>query len=226
MENNRKQSTPCCLDLHGLCSSPGSNKRAFFRNRLAPSGVQVLAPDLNVPTFEELTLTAQMTSARGFIEEQICGRPAVLIGSSLGGLVSLLVANAHPELVKAMLLIAPATRFIGRRLPQLAGTDLAGWERTGYIELLHYADQRMHRLGFQLARDARQYDFQALEIACPTLIVHGTEDDVTSLALSEAFAASRPNVSLAPIPGGDHSLAEHLDKVWELSTAFLTTALE
>ena len=45
--------------LHGFASSPGANKARMFAQRLAPLGVTLHAPDLNVPTFETTTLTAQ-----------------------------------------------------------------------------------------------------------------------------------------------------------------------
>lgn len=41
--------------LHGLCSSPGSNKRRFLQGKLAPFGLENHAPELNVPSFEGLT---------------------------------------------------------------------------------------------------------------------------------------------------------------------------
>jgi pimeloyl-ACP methyl ester carboxylesterase len=45
------------------------------------------------------------------VADAIChfGPPAVLIGNSMGGLISKMVAASHPELVTALVLIAPAT---------------------------------------------------------------------------------------------------------------------
>lgn len=219
------RTTASCLYLHGLCSSPGSKKRHFLQEKLGPAGVEVLAPDLNVPTFESLTLSAQVEAVADFVQGPPSLAPVVLVGSSLGGLVSLLYAASHPQQVKAMLLIAPAVRFIGNRLSQLAGTDLAGWESRGHIEMVHYTDNLVHHLGFQIVEDARKYEFDALHVPCPTLIIHGTADEVTSFSLSEAFAGSRPNVSLAPVPGADHSLSDYLEQVWELADHFLRSAL-
>jgi pimeloyl-ACP methyl ester carboxylesterase len=43
--------------------------------------------------------------------DDLCDGPQVLVGSSMGGWVALLVAQARPDLVKALVLIAPAPDF-------------------------------------------------------------------------------------------------------------------
>lgn len=42
-----------------------------------------------------------------FLRDEI-GEPAVLVGNSMGGLLSLLVASSHPELVDRLILVCPA----------------------------------------------------------------------------------------------------------------------
>lgn len=207
--------------LHGLCSSPGSNKRRFLQGKLAPLGIEVHAPQLNVPSFEELTITAQVGAVGTFLRELAPPGKVVFIGSSFGGLISLLYARANPEAVARLLLIAPTTRFLGHGLPALAGTTMEGWKETGYIEMLHYSDDRIHRLGYQLVQDAATYDFSALTVPHPVLIVHGDADEVVPFERSVAWAGRHPNARLVPIAGGDHSLGDRLDGVWELSREFL-----
>ncbi len=209
--------------LHGLCSSPESTKARYFREQLAPLGVSLVAPDLNRPTFETLTLTAQVAEIRRFLDEiqPASDVPFVCIGSSLGGLAALLFAHHHPERVQRLLLIAPATRFVGDRLPLLAGSTAEQWKERGYLKLLHQAHGRVRRLGYQLKEDADSFDFSALHVPHPILLLHGTDDEVVPLERSREFARSRPNVTLVTIPGGDHQLGGHLDVIWSLSRDFL-----
>jgi hypothetical protein len=207
--------------LHGLCSSPRSAKATFFSARLAEEGRSLAAPDLNRPTFDTLTLTAQVEETRRFLDTLSGDGPVVLIGSSLGGLVALLFAHQYPERVQRILLIAPATRFVGDGLPALAGTTLEGWRQTGYLELLHHADNQIHRLGFQLKEDAARYDFDTLQVPQPILLIHGTMDEVVPYQRSLAFAAKRPNVRLIPIEGGDHQLGQVFHELWQVSRDFL-----
>ena len=53
-----------------------------------------------------------------FIRE-VVGSPGVLVGNSMGGMVSLLLAAAHPELVAGLVLIDPSIP-VPRQRPDLA----------------------------------------------------------------------------------------------------------
>ena len=207
--------------LHGLCSSPGSNKRRFLQRKLAPSGLEIHAPELNVPSFEGLTISAQVEAVGAFLRDLAPPGRVVLVGSSFGGLISLLYAQANPEAVARLLLIAPTTRFLGTGLPALVGTTMAGWKEAGYIEMLHYSDDRIHRLGYQLVEDSATYDYHKLTVPHPVLIVHGDADEVVPFERSVAWSARHPNARLVAIAGGDHSLGERLDEVWQLCREFL-----
>ena len=214
-------SHPTYVYLHGLCSSPGSNKRRFLQEKLAPLGVEVHAPELNVPSFEGLTITAQVEAVGRFLAALDPPGKVVFIGSSFGGLVSLLYSQANPDAVARLLLIAPTTRFLGHGLPVLVGTTMDGWKAAGHIEMLHYSDDRIHRLGYQLVEDAATYDYDKLTVPHPVLIVHGDADEVVPFERSVAWAGRHPNARLLAIPGGDHSLGERLDEVWDFSRTFL-----
>jgi len=205
--------------VHGLSSSPQSKKGLVMADGLASRGHVLLRPDMNLPSFEQLTLTAQVEALERLAAE-LCG-PLTLVGSSLGGLVSLIFASRHPDRVRRLLLIAPAFKVVGHRLASMAGTTLSEWQRQGHIEMVHYADNRMHRLGYQLVQDANGFDFESLSPAMPTLIVHGTQDEVIPVDTVRAWAARRNGVRLVELPGGDHSLQTCFDLLWQESREFL-----
>lgn len=80
--------------------------------RLARSH-RVLAPDLagfglTPPAGRRATVQANQRLLNAFIEALSGGERVVLIGNSMGGLVSLLQAAAHPARVAALVLINPA----------------------------------------------------------------------------------------------------------------------
>ena len=63
------------------------------------------------PPAGEDGLDAMTAALVGFLEEVVeeaAGAPAVLIGNSMGGLVSTLIAGERPDLVAALVLVAPA----------------------------------------------------------------------------------------------------------------------
>lgn len=79
--------------LHGLDSSPQGTKSRLLRSHYPDCLIPSLPPDLD---------------ERVLIVEREIHAPTFLIGSSLGGLTALMFAMTHPELVAALLLLAPA----------------------------------------------------------------------------------------------------------------------
>jgi pimeloyl-ACP methyl ester carboxylesterase len=74
---------------------------------------RVVAPDL--AGFGRTRSSGRSTSVahnakllRRFVEEVLGGGPVVLVGNSMGGLISLMVAARHPELVSGLVLVDPA----------------------------------------------------------------------------------------------------------------------
>jgi predicted esterase YcpF (UPF0227 family) len=79
--------------LHGLDSSPHGTKARLLKTRYSDCLIPSLPPDIH----------ERVRRVKEILEE-----PTVVIGSSLGGLTALMVAMAHPELMDALLLLAPA----------------------------------------------------------------------------------------------------------------------
>lgn len=57
------------------------------------------------------SLSSVLAQVSKFLEEKVGSQPAVLVGNSLGGFVSLATAAARPDLVKGVVLINGAGRF-------------------------------------------------------------------------------------------------------------------
>lgn len=60
------------------------------------------------PPASDWELTTLRDAIAAYIEEEI-GAPAIVVGNSMGGLLAEMVASERPELVAALILIAPAT---------------------------------------------------------------------------------------------------------------------
>src|SRR5476651_1920345 len=69
--------------LHGFGSGPSSSKAAHAHARLAERGIPLEAPDLNQPSFFDLTVTRMLARLDAIYAERPA--PLALIGSSLGG---------------------------------------------------------------------------------------------------------------------------------------------
>jgi pimeloyl-ACP methyl ester carboxylesterase len=109
-------SGPLIVFVHGLEGS------AYNWNLVAPHltpSHRVVAPDLSGFGYTPpLDRGSSVEANAELIAETIrhFGRDAVLIGNSMGGLISLIVAEQHPDLVRGLVLIGPAapvTNWLG-----------------------------------------------------------------------------------------------------------------
>jgi pimeloyl-ACP methyl ester carboxylesterase len=100
---------PPIVLVHGLGGSANGFSRVLLG--LAKRYSRVLAPDLPGNGFSAarapLSLRDQLDVLEGFIEQTV-GGPAVVVGNSLGGALSLSLAIERPQRVRALVLIAPA----------------------------------------------------------------------------------------------------------------------
>jgi len=186
--------------LHGFSSGPGGNKGRFAREWAEARGIPCHAPDLNLPTFETLTLTAQVAAVEALL--RTLASPPVLVGSSLGGFVATAVAHRGAPL-SALILLAPAIHFARRRS---TGADWAEYRAQGWMTCLHHAQGQPLRLGPELLHDLPNWlDDDAWRIPVPTTILHGRADAAVPLAESEAYAQRNPGTRLHVLED-DHGL--------------------
>jgi pimeloyl-ACP methyl ester carboxylesterase len=96
--------------VHGLGGS--AVNWAALAPSLAHHG-RVVAPDL--AGFGRTQSSGRSTNVahnakllRRFVEEVLGGGPVVLVGNSMGGLISLMLTDRHPELVSGLVLVDPA----------------------------------------------------------------------------------------------------------------------
>lgn len=194
----RARATVVALDLPGHGDAPGARgdmpSWALVRDRVLP---------------------ALFTATRG-LPDQPDGLPPVLLGHSMGGVLALDHALAHPRDLAALVLSAPALRSamppwwklalanVARATMPAAGipTGLAveGLTRDAEVLSLYRGDPRVHdrispRLYFAL-EEARQRCLRgARSLQVPTLVLQGMDDGVVdpkgALELASAAPAER-----------------------------------
>ncbi|WP_257310983.1 YqiA/YcfP family alpha/beta fold hydrolase [Geothrix fuzhouensis] len=186
--------------LHGFSSSPGGNKGRVTRQWAEARGIAFHAPDLNLPTFETLTITAQVEAVEALVRS--LPDPPVLVGSSLGGFIATAVAHRGSRL-KAMILLAPAIHFASRRL---VDTGWAAYRAQGEMEVFHHGVGKPMRLGPDLLRDLPSWrGDDAWRLSVPTVVLHGRADAAVPVAESEAYTARNPEATLHVLDD-DHGL--------------------
>lgn len=191
------------LYLHGFASSPAGRKIAALRSILESRGAEVVAPDLNVPSFLDLDFEAMVGIALSEWERH---RPAVVVGSSLGALVA--IEASRRGMRAPLLLIAPAIGFGQRWVEKLPAGDP--------LSFFHHSEGRdlpIRRSFFEsLAAIGNDDDLPAV----PVVVVMGTRDDSVPIAhVREIWrrwdASGRlvPGSRFVEIAGGDHGLVEY-----------------
>jgi hypothetical protein len=209
--------------VHGFASSSRSTKAAYFRERLAAHGLDLDCPDLNEPDFSTLTVTRMLADVERAIARS--GEPATLLGSSLGGFVSLILADrlnrpGQPPVVPRLVLLAPAVDVGRRGLSHLAPDEIARWRGCDRLDVFHHAYGKMMPLRFALHEDALRYDVHTARVDVPVLIFQGRRDESVAPESVVRYAESRPNVTLRLVDD-DHQLMASLDTIWRETAAFL-----
>ncbi|MEM7232989.1 MAG: YqiA/YcfP family alpha/beta fold hydrolase [Planctomycetota bacterium] len=202
-----------CIYLHGFASSPKSRKATLLKREYQKRNLSLDIPNLNVPDFENLTLTAMLAAVR----EKFRPGTAVL-GSSLGGYTAALLAAAEP--VEALVLMAPAFDVAARWQRRLGDEGLANWRQDVYLPVFHQAYDRELSLRIGFLDDATTHAPFPDVGQTPTLVFHGTEDDLVPMETVEAFVDGCANAELV-VFDDDHALTKSGPEIVERSLAFL-----
>ncbi len=191
---------PALVYLHGFASGPSGSKGSHCRSWAEQRRIPFHAPDLNLPCFEELTVSAQVDRAEGVIRG--LKEPPVVVGSSLGGLVA--AAAVHRgSAVRTLILLAPAFGFSQRRMN---GPEWVSYRACGEMEVFHHAYGRTQCLGPALMGDLPHWiDDGTWRLKVPAVVVHGKRDQSVPLCESEAFVVRNPRARLVLVDD-DHGL--------------------
>lgn len=199
--------SPRFLHLHGFASNAQSVKGQRLAEAFSQRGVSLETPDLNRPSFATLTYSACLQ----YLEEMLAGdAPVVLSGSSFGGYLAARWAELHPDRVERLLLLCPAFDLVGRWPRILGQPAMAQWERDGTL-VFPDRDGKPTPVHWGLVEDARRHPTHP-EVPCPTVIIHGTQDEIVPIASSRDYAAARDHVRLVEVDDV-HTLENSIDVV-------------
>lgn len=140
----------------------------------------------------------------------------VLVGSSMGGWLSLLAARARPDRLAGLVLIAAAPDFTERMLlERLSPEDRKALERDGRLERPSQYSPEPSVFTWKLIEEGRNHLLldKPLALACPVRLLHGQSDpDVPwEHSLQIARHLDAPDVITTFIKGGDHRLSNPAD---------------
>ena len=191
--------------LHRLCAETGHAYLRFdYRGRGASSG-----------RLEDGTIGSWTDDACAVIEAATSG-PLVLVGSSMGGWIMLLVARRMPGRVRALVGVAPAPDFTEDGIwPGMSADERRTLATTGVVRVSSRYSDEPYPVTLRLIEDARgRLQLRGrIPLDCPVRLIHGWRDEEvpwrTSLRLAARLRSSDVRVQI--VGDGDHRLSRDVD---------------
>jgi pimeloyl-ACP methyl ester carboxylesterase len=211
---------PTIVFLPGFKSDMEGSKATHLRDWAAGQGRAMLRLDYSghgqsTGAFESGTIGNWAADARAVIEARATG-PLVLVGSSMGGWIGLLLARALSGRVAALVGIAAAPDFTETLLWQgRTEAERASLQSNGYIERPSLYGEKPYRFTRALIEDGRTQSLLAapIPVRCPVRLLQGQQDpDVpwrTALRIAEQLESTDVEITL--IKDGDHRLSRPQD---------------
>ena len=207
---------PAVVFLPGYMSDMSGSKATALFDWCGAQGRECLLLDYSgcgasEGDFADGSLSRWRDEVVGLIEARIDG-PVVLVGSSMGGWLMLLVGLALGERLAGLVGIAAAPDFSEWGYDEAQQARLAAGETV--LEDNPYGPEPTptHARFWQDAQENRLLS-QEIPLNCPVRLLHGQEDhDVPpeiSLRLAAALASTDVQVTL--VKGGDHRLSRDGD---------------
>lgn len=211
---------PGVVFLGGFKSDMTGSKARVIETACAERGQAVVRFDYqghgaSSGRFEEGTIGRWAEDALAVVDELTEG-PQILVGSSMGGWIMLLVALARPDRTAGLVGIAAAPDFTERLMwqafPNAVRTAI---ERDGVYHAPSQYDEAPTPITLRLIEEGRRHLLMDAPIAitCPVRLLHGTADpDVpfqVSLDLMQRLESA--DVAVTLVKGGGHRLSEPAD---------------
>ena len=198
------------LLLHGIPGSPDPDDPGYpgFARRFADEGWAAIWGDMRAAREApgHFSIEGWVRDAQAMVQgatglEGVAGRPVAIVGSSAGGAVAVEVAKRSGGIDGLVLLAAPAA-WISFSTDAAAGVRRITEEAGMVLAPETLADPTAWAAEFDTVTAERSIG----DLTVPTLIVHGTADDVVPVDHARRLAAAAPNAELVVIEGAGHTL--------------------
>lgn len=211
----QQQHKPGLLFLPGYGSDLDGTKAKTLFNWAIEQGLQATLMDYgghgySSGQFTEGTIGQWRDHAR-YILETITSRGQILIGSSMGGWIMMLLALESPQRVCGLMGLATACDFPSRSiLPSLTAEQKEELNTQGEI-ILDYSSLPMTKYFLEESVHHHLFDSGHLsQITCPVTLIHGVGDSVIpwswSCELQQELGSDYVTVTL--IKHGNHRLSD------------------
>lgn len=206
------------LYTHGFCSDPWGRKPEEIKKWCLQHNIPMYRYELaghgsDIARFEETDINIYKAQILEIIDKYIKG-DIVVVGSSLGGWLSLLAAVNRPTRIKGVIGLAAAPDFTVDHMKDITPAQREEMEKYGKIT---YPGQNItftvtKRL-IDSGNDNLLLDKDIIPIACPVVLIQGMKDSSVDWhkALQIAQKLQTPNVIVKLLKNANHRLNEDAD---------------
>lgn len=161
--------------------------------------------------FEEGTIGGWLDDATAVLDEITQGNQ-IIVGSSMGGWIALLLAKRRPARVAGLIGIASAPDFTERLIwDVLTPAQKEQLARDGCFPIPNCYGGEPYNITRTLIEEGRNHLLlhqKSINLPCPAHFIHGTADEDVPVALGKELAKRVPFSKLTLVAGGNHRLSE------------------
>ncbi len=210
-------SAPGVMFCGGLMSDMSGTKATALEAHCVDQGIGFIRFDYqghgeSSGRFEEGSVGEWASDALAVLDELADG-PQIVVGSSLGGWIMLLLALARPEKVAGLVGIAAAPDFPEKLMwEQLSDAQRTELEEKGMIYIPSDYGDEPYPIRYEFIRESRQHHLLDSEIAidCPIHLLHGMADPDVPWEFSPRIAerVTSQDVEVTLVKQADHRFSE------------------
>eukprot|EP00903_Cladosiphon_okamuranus_P002489 g2487.t1 len=215
--------SPGLMWLSGFKSDMSGSKAKALADFAENRGQDVVRFDysahgLSGGEFEDACVSDWQAEAET-VFDRFCAADTVLVGSSMGGWIALLLALSRKatEKIKGLVLIAPAVDFTEELMWKQRFTDeiREAILKTGRWAQPSAYDDGPYVITRKLIEDGRRHLLfgKPLHLGCPVTILQGAEDPDVPASHAQRLVEALPqdDVTFTLVPDGDHRLSRPQD---------------
>ena len=204
--------------MHGTLSDKNASKSLFLESFCKQNDIGFTAFDFfghgeSSGKYTDATIGIWFDDALEIID-QITSKPLILVGSSMGGWISLLAARDRPKRIKAVIGLAAAADFTVDLWASFSDRQRNDILEKGVIYIPNGWTEEGDPWTKQLFEDAKKFlvlnGNDSLDIKCPVTLIHGAKDDCVPVetAFKIMKAVKTENVKVIVLKNSGHRLSE------------------
>lgn len=213
--------------FHGFTANRNTSLLKEIANSLRDENIASVRFDFNGHgdsdgKFENMTVLNEIEDANAILnyvktDPHVCN--IYLVGHSQGGVVASMLAGLYPDLIKKVVLLAPAATLKSDALE--GNTQGVTYNPDHIPDRLPFKDLTLGGFYLRIAQQLPIYEVSA-QFTKPVCLIHGTDDTVVSPNASKKYDQIYQNSTLHLIEGADHCFSDSYQKnAVNLTTDFL-----